>query len=78
MQSITIKTTRINLNFETQVSPNGRPFRLSGTSKNLQQPSKWIDRVERWHWIHHFKYLDEQGGFFSFEFDYNDKLIGKL
>lgn len=78
METIKIKDTKINLNFETQVSPNGRPFRLTGTSKVLTKPSKWIDRVERWHWIHEFKYLDEQGGFFAFEFDYNNKLVGKL
>lgn len=78
METIKIKDTKINLNFETQVSPNGRPFRLSSTKKNLQQPSKWVDRVERWYWIYEFKYLDEQGGFFAFEYDYNDKLIGKL
>lgn len=69
---ITIKRIRLNLNFETQISPTGRPFRLSGTAKNLQLPSKYIDRVERWHWIHTFRYLDEKGGLVSFEFDYND------
>lgn len=75
MESILIKQTRINLNFETQISKNGRPFRLSGTRKNLQQPVKWIDRVECWHWVHEFIYLDEQGGFFDVEIDYNDKFV---
>lgn len=73
---IKIKNTTINLNAETQISPNGREFRLSSISKNAQLPSKWIDRVEKWHWIYTFIYLD--GGFFSFEFDYNENFIRKL
>lgn len=69
------KDFKLNLNFETQISPLGRPMRLSGTSKNLQKPSKWINRVEKWHWQHHFKFLDEKGGFISFEFDYFDNYV---
>jgi len=74
-ESILIKETRIFLNFETQTSKLGRPFRLSGTRKNSQLPSKWIDKSERWHWIHSFKYLDEQGGFFEIEIGYNNEFI---
>lgn len=73
-----IKQTAINLNFETQISPNGRPFRRSGTKMNLQHPPKWINKILHYHWIYEFKYLDEQGGFFAFEFDYNNKLVRKL
>jgi hypothetical protein len=67
--------TYIFLNFETQISKLGRPFRLSGTKKNLQLPEKWIDKDLKNHWIHSFKYLDEKGGFFEVEIDYNDKFI---
>ena len=66
----------LNLNFETQISPSNRPMRLSGTSKNLQLPEKWIDKIFKNHWIHHFIFLDEKGGFISFEFDYYDKFVG--
>jgi hypothetical protein len=70
-----INQTPIFLNFETQISKLGRPFRLSGTRKNLQLPEKWVDKVLKNHWIHSFKYLDERGGFFEIEVDYNDKFL---
>ena len=69
------KTTKINLNFEPQTGSLGRPFRLSGTSKNLQKPSKWIRGVEKWCWIHSFRYLDEKGGYFNIEVDYENKYV---
>ena len=75
LESITIQKTKIYLSFETQISKNGRPFRLSGTSKVLTKPSKWIDMVEKWHWIHSFIYLDKQGGFFEIELDYNGNFV---
>ena len=77
-ESILIKQTQIFLNFEPQSSPNNRPFRYSGIKKNLKKPSQWVDKVECWCWIYTFIYLDDQGGDFSFEFDYNNKLIGKV
>jgi hypothetical protein len=60
----------IYLNFETQISKLGRPFRLSGTRMNLQIPPKWIDKIEKHHWIHTFRYLDEKDGFFEIYVDY--------
>ena len=69
----------LNLNaFETQVSPSGRPIRLSAISKNLQVPAKWVDKVLKYHWIYTFRYLDKQDGFVSFEFDYLDNFLQKL
>jgi len=73
--AILIKETPIFLNFETQISKLGRPFKLSGTRKNLQMPEKWINKVTHWHWVHSFKYLDEQGGFFEIEIDYNNNFV---
>jgi len=76
MEKIKInKDTTINLNFETQTSKLGRPFRLSGTRYNLQLPTKWIDGMERRHVIHQFIYLDEQGGYFDVEVDYYSKFV---
>jgi len=76
MEKIKINSeTTINLNFETQISKLGRPFRLSGVKKNLQLPEKWVDKVLKNHWIYSFIYLDEQGGFFEIEIDYNDKFL---
>ena len=76
MEKIKINSeTTIFLNFETQMSKLGRPFRLSGTRKNLQLPEKWVDKVLKNHWIYSFIYLDEKGGFFEIEVDYNDKFL---
>ncbi len=78
MNEILLNKIKLNLNFETQTSPSGRPIRLSAISKNLQVPAKWIDKVLKYHWIYTFRYLDKQDGFVSFEFDYLDKFLQKL
>jgi hypothetical protein len=65
----------LQLHFNIQEGNLGRPFRQSGLRKNSQLPSKWIDKVERWHWVYSFKYLDERGGFFEVEIDYNNKFL---
>lgn len=75
---VTLHKVNLNLNFETQISPSGRPIRLSAISKNLQVPEKWINNTIKWHWIYTFRYLDKEDGFVSFEFDYNDKFLHKL
>ena len=74
MNTILIGTTVLNLNFEPQLSKSSRLFRLSGTEKNLQVPSKWIDKVEKWHWIYTFIYLDTKE-IIKFEFDYNNQFL---
>lgn len=68
---------KIYLNFEEQVGKKGIPFRLSGTRMVLDKPAKWIDKVEKRHVVHCFKYLDGSG-YFSLEFDYNDKFFSKV
>ena len=78
MKQITLNKIKLNLNFEPQISPSGRPIRLSGICKNLQVPEKYINKVYKNHWIYTFRYLDEQDGFVSFEFDYNDKFLHKI
>ena len=75
---VTLHKINLNLNFETQTSPSGRPIRLSAISKNLQVPQKYINGSYKYHWIYTFIYLDEQGGLVSFEYDYNDKFLQKL
>jgi len=74
-ESILINQTRIFLNFETQISKLGRPFRLSGTKHNLNLPGKWINKELIHHTIHSFIYLDEQAGFFEVEIGYNNEFI---
>ena len=78
MKQITLNKIKLNLNFEPQLSPSGRPIRLSGIGKNSQVPEKYINKAYKNHWIYTFRYLDEQDGFVSFEFDYNDKFLQKL
>jgi hypothetical protein len=68
----------LNLNFETQIAPSGRPIRLSGTAKNVEKGEKWINKMFRSCWIYTFRYLDTPCEFVSFEFDYNDCFIGKV
>ncbi len=71
-----MKPTDLNLTSTPQLSKLGRPYRLSAIMKNLQVPSKWIDRVDCWHWFYVFIYKDDNS-FFGFEFDYNDKFVRK-
>jgi len=67
----------LNLTSTPQLSKLGRPYRLSAIVKNLQVPSKWINRVEHWHWYYVFVYTDDNS-FFGFEFDYYDKFVQKF
>ena len=67
--------TYINLNFETQLSKLNRPFRLSGVRKNLQIAPQWVGKIEKYHWIYLFIYLDEKEGFFEVEIDHHDNFV---
>ena len=72
-----MKPTDLNLSFTPQLSKLGRPYRLSAIAKNLQVPSKYVNRVDCWHWYYVFIYTDDNS-FFGFEFDYNDKFVQKF
>lgn len=76
MDTLNIKGIKLNLNFEPQLSPNGRPIRLSGIAKNLKLSEKYIDGSYKNHWIYTFRYLDDIDGFVSFEFDYLGFFVG--
>jgi hypothetical protein len=67
----------LNLTSKPKLSKLGRPYRLSAIVKNLQVPSKWINKVEHWHWFYFFIYTDDNS-FFGFEFDYYDKFVQKF
>lgn len=67
---LNIKGTIINLNFETQISKLGRPFRLSGMRLCTDEPSIWINKQLTHKTIYDFKFLDKEGGFISFQMDY--------
>ena len=70
IQILNIKGTIINLNFETQTSRLGRPFRWSGVRLCTDEPSIWIDKQLTHKTIYDFKFLDKEGGFISFKMDY--------
>jgi hypothetical protein len=72
-----MKPTDLNLSSTPELSKLGRPYRLSAIIKNGQLPSKYINKVECWHWYYVFFYTDDLS-LFGFEFDYNDKLVKKL
>jgi hypothetical protein len=78
MKQITLNKINLNLSAETQISPSGRPIRLSAISKNLQVPQKFVNGEYKNHWIYTFRYLDAKDGFVSFEFDYEDKFLCKV
>jgi hypothetical protein len=67
----------LNLTSTPKLSKLGRPYRLSAIAKNLQMSSKWINRVDCWHWYYVFIYTDDNS-FFGFEFDYYDKFVQKF
>jgi hypothetical protein len=67
----------LNLTSTPQLSKLGRPYRLLSIGKNLQMSSKWINKLEHWHWYYVFIYTDDNS-FFGFEFDYYDKFVQKF
>lgn len=75
---ITVSKHRIYLNFDTQISKNGRPFRLSGISLVLTKPAVWIDNRPHHGTIYTFRYLDVDSEFFAYEFDPNGGFLHKL
>lgn len=72
---ITIQNFTINLNFEEQISKNGRPFRLSGIS--LLDDEIWINRERKRSTVYWFRYLDKDE-FFGFEFAQDGKFRKKI
>jgi hypothetical protein len=75
MKKININGFKLNLNFEPQLSKNGKEIRLSGIAKNCQMPEKWIDKSYKNHWIYTFRYIGTET-FVSFEFDYYGFFVG--
>jgi hypothetical protein len=78
MESIFVQDHKINLNFETQTSKNGRPFRLSGISLVTTKPAVWVDKRLVHGTIYSFRYLDVDSEFFGFEFDAHGKFVCKI
>ena len=72
-----MKPTDLNLTQYPQLSKLGRPYRLSAIAKNLQVASKWINKLEHWHWYYFFIYTDDLS-LFGFEFDYKDNFVQKF
>lgn len=72
---LNIKGVKLGLHFEEQLSPQGRPIRLSGIAKNLKMSEKYIDGGYKNHWIYTFRFIDSLDGFISFEFDYYGKFV---
>lgn len=80
MSAIFVQNHKINLNFETQISKNGRPFRLSGISLVTTKPAIYIKNIKsfRHGTIYSFRYLDVDNEFFEFEFDAFDNFVCKV
>lgn len=80
MNAIFVQNHKIDLNFETQISKKGRPFRLSGISLVTTKPAVWVNELKAYRHgtIYTFKYLDSYDEFFSFEFDPYNIFIAKV
>lgn len=78
MSAILVGSHKINLNFEKQISKNGRPFRLSGISLVTTKPAIWIDKRLTHGTIYTFRYLDTDAEFFGFEFTPDGKFLCKV
>jgi hypothetical protein len=72
-----MKPTDLNLSITPELSKLGRPYRQLMNPKNLQVASKWINKVEHWHWYYFFIYTDDNS-LFGFEFDYQDNFVQKF
>jgi hypothetical protein len=79
MEQILVQGFKIDINhFKTQISKSGRPFRLSGVEIVRTKPAQWVNKMLLHVTIYSFRYLDEQDGFFAFEFDPFNNFISKL
>jgi hypothetical protein len=72
-----MKPSELNLSITPKLSKLGRPYRLLSIAKNGQVASKWINKVEHWHWYYFFIYTDDNS-LFGFEFDYKDNFVQKF
>ena len=72
-----MKPSELNLSITPVLSKLGRPYRLLSIAKNLQMSSKWINKLEHWHWYYFFIYTDDNS-LFGFEFDYQDNFVQKF
>jgi hypothetical protein len=72
-----MKPSELNLSITPKLSKLGRPYRLLSIAKNLQMSSKWINKLEHWHWYYFFIYTDDNS-LFGFEFDYQDNFVQKF
>lgn len=78
MDTITIKKNKLLLNpNEIQISPLGRPFRLSGISIDVSKSPKYIKGSPHHCTSYIFIYTDNQE-LFGFYFDEYDKFVKKL
>ncbi len=78
MNTISVQGFKIDINhFDTQISKNGRPFRLSGIGLVTTKPSVWVDKTLMHGTYYHFRYLDKDE-FFGFEFDSYNNFISKI
>jgi predicted membrane-bound spermidine synthase len=68
----------MKITLDPQINPdNGRTCKLIGTKRLTDLPLKYINGEYRFCTRHDFKYLDKEGGYFSIELDYNNKLLNR-
>ena len=61
-----------------QTLKNNDKIRFFGVAKATKKPSKWINKVEKFHWFYLFsEKKNEKIVYFYIEVDYNDVAIEK-
>ncbi len=79
MNAISIKGYKLNLNFEPQLSPQGKEMRLSGISIVTTEPKVWDNEKKMYlhGTIYSFRYLGTDT-FVSFKFDAKGNFVCKM
>ena len=62
--------------FKTQISPNGKKYKVIGLEKDLTQPPKGYGNNIKYHWRVYIRFT-ETNKKALFTFDYNDNCIKK-
>ena len=62
--------------FITQISPNGKEYKVIGLEKDLTQPPKGYGSNIKYHWRVYIRFIETRK-LAIFTFDYNDNCIKK-
>jgi hypothetical protein len=67
-----LKTLEIQTDPET-----GKLCRQMGVKRVTKKPGRWIDKVEKYHWMYKYIYVEEKGHFIV-ETDYFNNFVRRI